>query len=155
MSHAEADCITGTIAGAPAPVRAVTLTNLRVEHNVKFGEYMGMQAYADIGTVTMKGKTLVAEVRFRVPGGAAIKPPPNVQGVSGIDGAVALSQQDTAVHDNASWTPFRIFVPYLAFGLPAGRHRLIMICKASCEDLAAASEQEIDVVVPSRVREAP
>ena len=143
-SYAEADCATAALAGAgassaPIAARAITMTNVRVEHGAVIGEFPGMWAYADIGAVGLTGKALTGEVRFRVAGGAAVRPPANVQGVSGPDGAVALSQQDTAASDNTTWTPFRIFVPYIAFGLPSGTHRIIMTFKASCEGLAAAS----------------
>jgi hypothetical protein len=151
-SYAEAEytaeAAAAAASGAQVFARAVTMTNVRVEHGATLGEFQGMWAYADIGAVGFNGRPFAAEVRFRIPGGAVVRPPANVQGASGPDGAVALAAQDTAANDNTSWTPFRIFVPYIAFGLPQGTHRVIMTYRASCDGLAAAAEQEIDVGAP-------
>jgi hypothetical protein len=143
QAHAEADYAAAS--GAP---RSISVSNIQCEHNAVLGDSTGMWAYAAIVASNVRGRSVAAKVRFRLPDGSPVKAVDGAAWAADADGTCALSQQDVAQYDTANWTPFRIFVPYRVLALSSGGHKLIMTYSAQCDTISSAAEKEIDVVVP-------
>lgn len=137
---------TATPSSQSGMIRSVILGNVRAEGGSRDGAE-GLWLYADVNANGFNGQVLRSWVSLRLADGRKILS--KDKGYADSEGALAVGSQDTARYDTAQWKPFKLFLPYSAFGVPAGvTHRVVVTYMAACQGVGSRAEQEIVVSLP-------
>ncbi len=125
--------------------RSVTVQNIRIEPGHS-DDSEGVWFYADVAATGCLGRVLSGWIILRTATGRIMSREP---AYAGPDGVLSAWAQDTVRFESASWTPFRLFVPYEAFDLAGSqRHRVMVTYLAACEGVGAQAEQEVLIDMP-------
>ncbi len=123
----------------------VTVSNVRGEAGGSGGAD-GIWLYADVTANGCTGKVLRGWAAMRTSSGIVKS---KQKDYANGEGALSAGSQDTVKYDTASWTPFKLFIPYAAFDLPGGKkHRVMITYMAACEGVGSRAEQEVYIDVP-------